>query len=162
MGVGGLDLVELQTLFRALQRHQVEYVVVGAIAMALQGVTRATEDVDLFVRPTDANVTRLRAALQEVWHDPLIEEIQAAELAGEIGVVTYVPPVGEWHLDVISHLPEAFRFEDIEHQPLQLEHDLVVPVATPRMLYRMKRDTIRHKDRIDAAWLQERFRLEGD
>jgi len=28
------------------------------------------------------------------------------------------------------------------------------------MLYRMKRDTVRHKDKADAAAIRERFRLE--
>jgi hypothetical protein len=30
------------------------------------------------------------------------------------------------------------------------------------MLYRMKKDTLRAKDRIDAEWLRQRFKLEGD
>ena len=34
-----------------------------------------------------------------------------------------------------------------------------IRVATPRMLYRMKRDTVRPLDRIDAEAIRERFRL---
>jgi hypothetical protein len=37
---------------------------------------------------------------------------------------------------------------------------LEIRVATPAMLYRMKKDTVRWKDRIDAAALRERFGLE--
>jgi hypothetical protein len=33
-------------------------------------------------------------------------------------------------------------------------------VATARMLYRMKRDTIRPQDRIDAETIRQRFGLE--
>jgi len=33
-------------------------------------------------------------------------------------------------------------------------------VATPRMLYRMKRDTIRPQDRMDAETIRQRFGLE--
>jgi len=33
-------------------------------------------------------------------------------------------------------------------------------VATPRALYRLKKDTARAKDREDAAALRERFRLD--
>jgi hypothetical protein len=47
---------------------------------------------------------------------------------------------------------------------LDQAEDLVVDgirvrVATPRMLYRMKRDTVRPLDRIDAEAIRERFRL---
>ncbi len=35
-------------------------------------------------------------------------------------------------------------------------------MATPRMLYRMKRNTVRPQDRLDAEMLKQRFRLEED
>ena len=35
----------------------------------------------------------------------------------------------------------------------------MVTVVTPEMLYRMKKDTVRAKDRQDAAALRERFGL---
>ena len=35
-----------------------------------------------------------------------------------------------------------------------------VRVATPRMLYRMKRDTVRPQDRLDAEQLRREFKLE--
>ena len=37
-----------------------------------------------------------------------------------------------------------------------------VRVATPRMLYRMKRDTVRPQDKVDALVLRERFDLEDE
>jgi len=37
-----------------------------------------------------------------------------------------------------------------------------VPVATPDTLYRMKKDTLRPIDRMDAAALRRRFGLEDD
>lgn len=75
-------------------------------------------------------------------------------------MVSYMPPEGGWHLDVISHVGEAFRYADIESMRIELGEGLEVSVATPRMLHRMKRDTLRPKDRLDAAWLRERFGLE--
>jgi hypothetical protein len=37
---------------------------------------------------------------------------------------------------------------------------LVIRVATPSMLYRMKRDTVRPQDRADALRLREAFGLD--
>jgi hypothetical protein len=49
-------------LMKALQRHDVEYLLVGGMAINLHGLVRATEDIDLFVRPTPDNIGRLKAA----------------------------------------------------------------------------------------------------
>jgi len=52
-------------LFRALQKHKVQYVVVGGIAINLHGVERATMDVDLVLAMDEANLQRfLRAAAE--------------------------------------------------------------------------------------------------
>ena len=39
---------------------------------------------------------------------------------------------------------------------------LRIKVATPRMLYAMKRDTVREQDRLDAQMLRQRFAGEVD
>ena len=46
-----------------LTAHGVEFVVVGAYALAFHGAPRFTGDLDLLVRPTPDNATRLLAAL---------------------------------------------------------------------------------------------------
>ena len=56
------DLSELIGLF---QSHHVEFMVVGAHALALFGHARFTEDIDLFVNRTQANASRVRKALEE-------------------------------------------------------------------------------------------------
>lgn len=46
-----MELDRLLQLFRSLAEHQVEYVLVGGVAMNLHGLVRGTDDVDLFIRP---------------------------------------------------------------------------------------------------------------
>jgi hypothetical protein len=133
---------------------------VGAVALGINGLARATEDLDLFVRPTSENVERLRTALSAIWRDPSIREIEASELAGEFGVVNYVPPTGDLSVDLISRVGEAFAFDDIEWHEVDAGEGVMARVATPRMLYRMKHDTIRPQDQADAHALRERFGLE--
>lgn len=161
MDLRKMNYKEVLALFRALRLHDVEYVVVGAVALGLNGIVRATQDLDLFVRPTPDNVSRLRQALMDVWPDPAISEIDAADLAGEFGVVNYVPPTGDMSVDLISHLGEAFKFDDIEWHELAASEGVMVRVATPRMLLRMKQDTLRPLDARDAHMLREQFDL-GD
>ncbi len=140
------------------ERHGVAYVVFGAVAVNLQGLARATEDLDVFIAPTRENVDRLKAALRAVFSDPHIDEISADDLLGEYPAIQYVPPEGAFHIDILTRLGDAFRFEDLESEKLDLG-GVSVTVATPATLYRMKRGTIRLKDRADAEALRRRFRL---
>ena len=156
-----IDLDRFLMLLRALNREGVEYVVVGAVALGLHGLARATEDVDLFVRPTLDNVAGLKRALSAVWSDPEIETIDASQLAGEYPVVRYGPPDGAFTLDILARLGERFAFDDIEAGVVELEGE-PVRVATPRMLYVMKRDTVRPLDHADAAALRRTFGIEDE
>ena len=48
----------------ALNRHGVDYVIVGSEAVAFHGVPRFSVDFDVLVRPTTANLFRVKAALE--------------------------------------------------------------------------------------------------
>jgi hypothetical protein len=145
-------------IFSALQRHGVAYVLVGSMAMAARGIVRATRDIDFFIDADDGNVARLKAALREVFDDPEIDGISAADLAGEYPVIQYVPPGAEYWIDFLARLGETIHFADVEAETVEIE-GLSIRVATPAMLYRMKRDTVRPQDRADAQVLKERFGL---
>lgn len=153
---------EAQELLAALQREDVEYVLVGAMAMAAQGIVRATRDMDFFVAPTPDNVDRLKRALRAVFDDdPSVEQITADDLAGEYPAIEYTPPHGRFSLDILSRLGDAFRYEDLEFEEMDVE-GIRVRVATPTMLWRMKKDTVRPIDRMDAQRIREVFDVEDD
>ena len=146
-------------VLEALERRGVRYAVVGAVALNILGFVRATEDLDIFVAPERRNVEALKAALGDVFEDPEIDSISADDLLGDYPAVQYVPPSGSFHVDILTRLGEAFRFDDLEVERVRLGN-LEVSVVTPRTLYRMKRETARPKDRFDAEVLRERFGLE--
>jgi predicted nucleotidyltransferase len=62
-----VDGDELLRALRAFEDQGLEYVLIGATAMGFHGLVRATEDVDLLIRPTPENVERLRRALQAAY-----------------------------------------------------------------------------------------------
>jgi hypothetical protein len=49
----------------SLLAHRVEFVIVGAYALAVHGAPRATGDLDVFVRPTKDNAASLLAAVRD-------------------------------------------------------------------------------------------------
>ena len=148
-------------VLQALEARGVRYAVFGAVALNIFGFVRATEDLDIFVAPDRENVGLLKAALKDVFQDPNVEEISADDLLGDYPAVQYIPPSGDFHVDILTRLGEMLRFEDLEIERAVLG-GFEVSVVSPRMLYRMKRDTVRAKDRLDAQLLREKFDLGGD
>ncbi|MEI6594860.1 MAG: hypothetical protein WCO28_04805 [Bacteroidota bacterium] len=56
----GLDFKEFIQL---LNKHQIEYLVVGGYAVALYGYPRYTGDIDFWVKPNEVNAKKLVSAL---------------------------------------------------------------------------------------------------
>jgi hypothetical protein len=54
---------DFDEFFSSLIAHAVEFLVVGAYALAYHGAPRFTGDIDVFIRPTTDNAERLLAAL---------------------------------------------------------------------------------------------------
>ncbi len=148
-------------LFAALAAEGVAYVLVGGVAMNLHGVVRATEDVDLFVRPDADNVAGVRRALRRLYADPDVEGIRAEDLDGDYPVVRYVPPEGGLVLDFIARLGDRFAYDDLRSELRDLG-GVSVRLATPSTLYAMKHDTVRPVDRADAERLRDAFGVGTD
>jgi len=155
-----MDEDRLRAVFQALAEHEVKYAVFDAVALGLHGLARATADLDLFVPVDRENVDRLKTALREVFDDPSIEEISADDLCGSYPAVRYYPPDG-FGFDIVTRLGDAFRYEDLDVEERHYD-GVIVKVVTARTLWRLKKDTSRPTDRIDAQLLAERFGFDED
>lgn len=155
-----MTLDEAKQLLAALVAAGVDFVVIGSMAMAAQGLPRATHDLDLFVSPELQNLEALKRALRETFQDPNVEEIDAEELAGAYPAVEYTPPHGRYSVDILTRLGEAFSWTDLEQGSEEINLDeLTIRVASPQMLFRMKKDTVRPQDRADASRIRDAFDL---
>lgn len=156
-----ITIEEAKEILAALEREGVRYVLVGSIGMAAQGLVRATRDIDFFVSPAPENVERLKRALMSVFDDPGINEIGAGDLGGDYPAIEYIPPHGRYSMDILARLGEAFQYEDLESEEMMLD-GIRVQVATPRTLWRMKKDTVRPQDRVDAEAIRREFDLKEE
>lgn len=59
-------------LFSALERHQVEYTLIGGLAVALHGVERNTMDIDVALVLSPANVDRFLLAARDLGLTPVL------------------------------------------------------------------------------------------
>lgn len=68
--------------FKALERAQVRYLLVGGVALHVHGVPRSTADIDLFVDLEPENVRRFLDAIESFGYRPAVP-VAAADLADE-------------------------------------------------------------------------------
>ncbi|HEV7919994.1 MAG TPA: hypothetical protein VGR02_04295 [Thermoanaerobaculia bacterium] len=153
-----IEFNKLVALSAALNREGVDYMLFGGAAVNLHGLRRATEDFDFFVSPEPANVQKIKRALRSLWNDPSLDEIQDDDMIGDYPSFSYAPPGEGFGLDFVSRLGEAFRYNDLEAE-IHYVSGVPIRIATPRTLYRMKRNTVRPMDRHDAERLREKFNL---
>jgi hypothetical protein len=151
-----MDLIDkfLQVIDQ-FEKENVEYVLIGGFAVVLHGFPRLTQDIDVFIRPTEENVKRLQTALKNVFDDRSIDEITYDELA-RYPVIRYGTPDG-FNIDIIAQIGEAIQFDDIEYDVMEVEaHRL--KIADEHSLIRMKENTMREIDQADVRFLREKLK----
>lgn len=67
---------------RLLSRHRVRYLLVGGVAVNLQGHARATQDLDVWLDNQPVNFVRLRKALVEFGFKELGDQIRRIMVSG--------------------------------------------------------------------------------
>ncbi len=139
-------------VLKAFEQHEVEYVLIGGVAVILHGLGRLTQDVDVFVKLTPENIAKLQAALRSLYNDEAIDEITLNELH-DYPVIRYGTP-GDFYIDIMARLGEVATYENLEAEPLEY-NGIKIKLATPETLFKLKKDTLRDKDKVDAAFLEE-------
>ncbi|MFH0975664.1 MAG: nucleotidyl transferase AbiEii/AbiGii toxin family protein [Spirochaetota bacterium] len=138
-------------ILEALEKEKVEYILIGGFAIILYGLPRLTEDIDLFIKQDDNNISRLKHALLSVFADESINEINP-EMLKEYPVIRYGSPDG-FYIDILCSLGEAFKYDDLEYTE-KVINGLRVRIASAETLYAMKKDTVRPIDKEDSIFLQ--------
>lgn len=136
----------------ALDKQKVQYILVGGVAVILHGIERLTRDIDIFVKMDNKNIERLRKALHSIFEDDSIEEITLEELQ-EFAVIRYGTP-GDFYIDIMARIGEVAVYEDLEYETLHYQ-GIKIKIATPETLYTLKKDSLRYKDKFDAAYLKD-------
>ncbi len=91
---------DFRDLLRAFIDHDVDFIVVGAHALAAHGHVRATKDLDVWVRAEQDNAIRVVKALVAFGaplHDLTVDDLATPGVVFQIGV----PPV---RIDIITEI----------------------------------------------------------
>ena len=152
----GFDALEL---FRALGRHEVEYVTVGGVAIQAYGGQRLTQDLDVVIAASPENMGRLATALLDL----------DARIVGPDGQRSKSVPSAamlasgdQWHLitehgplDVLTLPAHLGSFADVRGRAHVVQlGELSIPIAHRDDLLRMKRAAGRPQDLADVRLLE--------
>lgn len=142
------DFVEMLSTLIA---RKAEFLVVGAHALAAHGIPRATGDLDIWVRPSDANARRVISALED-FGAPLLD-LTAEDLTrpGQVFQIGVAPS----RIDLLSSI-SGVRFEDAWENRLTIRVEgLSVPVLGKREFIANKQAVGRPRDLSDLQLLAE-------
>lgn len=153
-----------ELLIQTLARHQVEYVLIGALAARLYGFPRVTADADITPAPDPANLERLAAALRELDARVYTETVPEG-LAFDCSAAMLLRSE-LWNLVTrAGRVDLAFRpagtdgYADLVKGAVHFQvFGTDLPVARLEDILRSKAAADRPKDRQDALLLREMLR----
>ena len=146
-------------LFRALGRHDVEYVTVGGVAIQAYGGQRMTQDLDIAIATSRENLARLAAALVDLDGRILGPDGQRSR---SVPSASLLASGDQWHLitahgllDVLTLPAHLGSFADVRARAHDVQlGDLSIPIAHRDDLLTMKRSAGRPQDLADVRLLE--------
>lgn len=141
---------DYKEMLSILLENKVDFLLVGAYAMAAHGFPRATADLDIFIRPNVENAKKVDKALADFgapMDSVTIEDFKKPGTIFQIGVIPR-------RIDVINEI-DGVSFEEAYNDKVIVEIEgLKVPIISKPKLIINKKATGRAKDRLDAIRLE--------
>jgi predicted nucleotidyltransferase len=150
--------LRLRLLLERLREADVDFVLVGGLAVNAWGYLRATRDVDLVPDPSPENLARLDALLVELGGkvevgDRLLESSAISTFLRTGDRTLVLTDLGR--IDILQGLPQIPTFSALDERATEVDLEgLVVKVCSLDDLLAMKRASDRPRDRDDLEALE--------
>ncbi len=152
-------------LFKALKVHEIDYLLIGGLAMNLHGVPRMTMDVDLVIALDNRNVSKLITCISELGLRPSVP-VKLEDLADKKKCDALFLEKNLIALPLISSTPATPTVDIVIHHPLnfqqafakKVERDLAgtpVLLACMEDMITLKKAAGRAQDLSDIAHLEQ-------
>jgi predicted nucleotidyltransferase len=139
-----------EKLLAKLARAEVNFIIVGGVAVALNGFVRTTEDVDILIEASAENVTRLLDELGN-FGEGHARELSPADFSDSEGAIRIIE---DFPLDVFTMI-RGKRYADLVGSTKSMRIDDVdVRYLNAEALISLKSDSQRDQDRIDVSALR--------
>ncbi len=150
--------LRLRQLLERLIEAEVDFVLVGGLAVNAWGYLRATRDIDLVPDPDRANLERLETVLRELGGKVevggrLLDSSSISSFLRTGDRTLVVTDLGQ--VDVLQGLPQIHRYAVLDSDARKVDLDgLWVRVCSLDHLMEMKRMSERARDRDDLEALE--------
>jgi len=142
---------DFRDILSAFCEEKVEFMLVGAYAVAAHGLPRATGDIDLWIKCSDINAERVWAALSN-FGAPL-QNLSKQDLLAR-GTVVQIG-VTPRRIDILTQIT-GVEYEEAESQTVFIELEgMTIPVIGLAHLLKNKSAVGRPQDNADVARLEE-------
>jgi hypothetical protein len=150
--------LDAERILRALAEHDVDYVLIGGLAVQTHGHVRTTNDADLIPAPDPANLERLASALRSLEARVLSPGGEDTEIDAKM-----LPRATIWQfvtrdggIDVVHEAPGGRSYAELSKMALHVQlGDVDVPVVGLDDLIQMKLARGRPVDLADVASLTD-------
>jgi hypothetical protein len=140
-----------KNILSCLKNESVDFIVVGAYALAAHGYARATGDIDIWVKNDEGNSQRVFSALT-AFGAPISELTPSDFTARDVIFQIGVEPV---RIDILTSV-DGLEFEEAWHNRVNVVvGDIEIDVLSKADLLRNKVAAGRDKDQGDIAWLKK-------
>lgn len=143
------DLLEL---CRELNRRGAKYLIVGGFAIRGAGYIRETGDLDVIIDTALENEAKVFKSL-EILPDKAVLHLEP----GEVEKYTVVRVADEIVVDLMKSASGIDYAEAMKDVVIRMVQDVPIPFASPRLLWRMKKNTHREKDAADLLFLRQQY-----
>lgn len=141
---------DYKEMLSLLLDNKVEFLLVGAYALAAHGFPRATADIDIFVKPNSKNASVLYKTLEK-FGAPL-ENISRDDFAHP-GIILQIG-VAPRRINIITKIDGLTYDEASKGKEIIEIENLSIPVISKQNLIINKLASCREKDKIDAKNLK--------
>ncbi len=142
-----------EKLLARLADHEVRFIVVGGVAVALQGYMRMTEDVDILIEASPQNVRLMLAALAD-YGEGFARELSPDDFTDEEGAIRVVEESEYCQIDIFTRMT-GLHYGDLLPDAGSLTLGArTIRYASKAALIRLKSTSVREKDRLDVMALE--------
>jgi len=142
-----------EKLLVLLAKAGIQCIVVGGVAVSMQGYVRLTEDVDLLLENSPENLKRFLDCLSH-YGEGFASELSLEDFTDEEGAIRIVEEVESCQVDVFTVMA-GFRYPDIMSDADFFQvGGYGIAFASKSALIRWKGKSVREKDQLDAMALR--------
>lgn len=143
---------DLVAMCRLLNASGARYMIIGGFAIMYAGYGRTTGDVDLLFDTDLENEAKVYRCLESL-PDKAVLQLQP----GEVGKYMVVRVADEIVVDLMKSASGIEFAEAVKDVVIRDVQGVPIPFASPKLLWRMKKNTHREKDAADLIFLRQQY-----